>query len=485
MATPKAQYKYIRSRGGGDSEKFDVRFRDPENWKKTVSKTFDKEQLAVNFVLKHFPEETPATLRRSEKSKEAKHPGQTYKHVRWHKVHQKWLVQLECLDDEVHYFDDEEEAAAFAADSLHTTTAALELAETTVHYGSAEDLKAQAADLLEIMQGALPADAENFEEYANPNSGPTSTILKEVPGLIPAFCLAKHSHDRAVLEETWNRWARKKISAPAHVPGADLCAYQLYCVLLEVARLLSGSRWSVQWREHVGRGCDHYQRFCFYLHRMSMLAYKAPEGVEEGFTYHATNKKHFPVPYNKLIQDRLLLTIKFGVKLQQAPAPDNVRDWGIVVRDLDRNTGEVPGCAGKGDYMKLWVMRAYLVYRMRQRKIMNLKPGDATMESMLLAFPDQKDQLMLYASLPGVHKKMRRRVKVVDMVKAMRYTGGLEYLSMWGCVTADNKLRKTLQKKPRGWLKENRARLIQVRTKFRQKHGHNPHVACVVLNKFL
>ena len=493
MPTTKTEYKYIKTRDVEGGTKFDVRFRNPKDWEKYICKSFDKKEQALVFVLKHFPEETAKALQLSQTNEDESseceevmnHPGQMYKHVRWHRIHCMWLVQLRSLNGEVYYFHDEEEAAAFVANSLGTTKAKLKKDERTRHYGNKDVLREQAADLIEIMEDAIPADAENFEEYADPCSGPTSAILADAPGLIAGFCLGKHSHDRDVLEKIWKIWAKKTITAPAHMPGVEIKAYRVYCVLMEAARRLSGSRWSVPWREHVGRGCDHYQRLCFYLIRVGILAYKASEPILETFTYHDSNVKYFPVPYDKHIQKKLLHTIEFGKALQQAAAPDNVHDWGNTVRDIDQKTGTVAGCSGKGNYMKLWIIRAFLLYRMRQRKIKKLKPGNATMQSMMLAFPDQKGQLELYASLPGIRNDQLSSVKVVDMVKAMRYKGGLEYLTMWGCLTADNKLRKFLQRKPRGWLKENRDHLRCVRKKFRAKHHQNPHPACVVLDKFL
>lgn len=478
------------------SVKYDVRFRNPADNTKYVCKTFDKEQDAIKLVQKHFPEHTKTSMQMPEEEhedseiSEEKAPGQLYKYVRWHAAVRKWLVQMECIDDgEAHYFEDEEVAARFAARSLNTTKQKLQLAKRSKFYGRQCQLRENFIDLMSIMGDAIPADAENMEEYANPGSKTISQILLDAPGLICGFVLAKHSHDRKVLDQAWTKLAKKKLSAPVEMPEADMEAYRVYIVLMEAARLLDGTRWSVSWHRHVGRGCDHYQRFCFYLVRIGMLKYRqAATCAHEGYTYHKSGVKYFPMPYDNAIQKKLQQTIAFGTVLQASDVPDTVKAWGSTVRHIDDYTGVVPGCAGNGKYMKLWVIRAWLLYSMRQQGKKQLEPGNDKMTSMMLAFPDQKAQLLLFASTShkrGVGDRLMARREVKEMSKSIRYKGRLEYLSMWGCLNADNKLRIFLRKKPPGWLQDNRDRLRKVRTKFRRKHGHNPHTACVVLNKFL
>jgi hypothetical protein len=134
----------------------------------------------------------------------------------------------------------------------------------------------------------------------------------------------------------------------------------------------------------------------------------------------------------------------FGQKMQQAKAPRSVAEWSQEVAKLRSAARGAPGLRSAKAYRTLWVIRAWLFYKMRQECIHTLQvPADTSVKQFHNVFPDQGSWCM---KLSG-HKT---NSKILALFGTLGYNGPAELFTMWTCLFMTSSITTKATSAPHG-----------------------------------
>ena len=387
----------------------------------------------------------------------ASRPARKYKHVSYHRASKTWVAQVGGpRRRHLGSSQSQEEAARKAAGFLKRPLSELRLPKVQIA-SSCQPLEQHVLrfqQLWSIYRGdnpkepKVPGDLADLFQRAS-KEGPT--LLSTGGGLILPFVLAKYGPHRDVMEATWADLARRS-------PKAD--PVQLtYNVLAATLRKLHRQTLRKAWMENVGRNTTHHGGLIPFAVRS--LGILRPATDDNGAIQLGLGGRSFHLEkLSALMKLRISTMVSFGQAMLETSAPSSAQDWAQEVSRLQQAAMGPPrvcGLQGPQSYRTLWVIRCWLLWRMRQAGTTHLRlPQDFSVRDFSGCFPDQKSWALRLAN---------RRVSapLADVLSKLQYTGPPELFTMFCCLWGCNNLRQQLQELGDKWIEVNRSTLLEAR----------------------
>ena len=400
--------------------------------------------------------------------------AQAFQYVSYHKHCNKWQVQKKKhRSGKRVYFATALDAAEHVAKKLKVTVQSLRLYKKSKHHPHPRLRRQQQFKwLFKVYLNALPGDVADLTKRARKSM---PQLLQQEPGLVVTMLISKYTGDRNALETAWKDFRQRSQRLEK---GMHCNAQEIHFIMQHAARMRSGKVWPKAWRVSVGRNQEHWMLMHHHMAKLGVLTGNKPRGwTGKGWVFQASGKQFYPTKFNAAVQRKIETNIDFGKLLLSATVPRTVLEYGAVVESLQASNVKVVGASGKKTYCKLWLIRAWMIFAMRARKIGRLQLDGCTVRQMQEIFPDQKNQVLLLARLAGegIHQALARSVE--SMFQNLAYTGPCEYFTMYSCFFSNKVVTDILCKRKPEWLKSNCNRLQKRRRTQQKKDTINPHVA--------
>ena len=282
--------------------------------------------------------------------------------------------------------------------------------------------------------------------------------LREMPGMLVPFILAKYGPHRDVLADV----VRRKVKAK------DVHSEEtLYASLVSSLKRLSGQSLASAWTRNVGRKNTHHSGLVRYAHSalrvLQPLKSKRPrkQGEAPGVVHLGLSKRPFHITnFSEALKKRLGSMASFGEELLRTKAPTTLREWAAEVARLQaalNGRTKVPGFMGPQTYRSLWFIRCWLIWVMRCSGIprLRLTPED-TVQVFARIFPDQRRWILRLAG------SRQESTPMQEVLKQCNFKAPPELFSMYGCLFGDINLVACLQRLPADWLSTNLDTLLRV-----------------------
>ena len=282
--------------------------------------------------------------------------------------------------------------------------------------------------------------------------------LKEMPGMLVPFILAKYGPHRDVLADV----VRRKVKAK-DVHNEET----LHASLVSSLERLSGQPLASAWTRNVGRKNTHHSGLVRYAHSalrvLQPLKSKRPrkQGEAPGVVHLGLRKRPFRIAhFSEARKKRLGSMASFGQELLRTKAPTTMQEWAAEVARLQAALSgrtKVPGFTGPRTYRSLWFIRCWLIWVMRRSGIprLRLTPKD-TVQVFARIFPDQRRWILRLAG------RRQENTPMQEVFKLCNFKAPPELFSMYGCLFGDINLVVHLQRLPADWLSTNLDTLLRV-----------------------
>lgn len=387
----------------------------------------------------------------------ARRPARKYKHVSYHRASRTWVAQVGGLGRrQLGSSRSQDEAANKVARFLKRPLSELRLPKvlTASSCQPLEQHVVRFQQLWSIYGGdnpkepKVPGDVADLTQRAS-RRGPT--LLSEGSGLILPFLLAKYGPHRDVMEDAWADLARRS-------PKADP-AQLTYNVLATTLRKLHGQPLRQAWIENVGHNTTHHGGLIpFAIRSLGILR---PVTNARGAIQLGQGGRCFRLEkFSDILRLRITTMVSFGRVMLETRAPLTAQDWVREVTRLQQAAMGPPrvcGLQGPQSYRTLWVIRCWLLWRMRQARITYLRlPKDFSVRDFSKCFPDQKSWALRLAN-------RRPSSPLADVLSRLQYSGPPELFTMFCCLWGCNSLRQQLQELGGKWLEVNKSTLLEAR----------------------
>lgn len=386
-------------------------------------------------------------------------PGQQkrqYKFVSYHKRSKTWIAKSN--KSWLGSSTSQKKAVACAAKALKCSPAELQLSNSGVaRQQSLDEHIVRFQQMWPLFRGTCPHRPKvpgDLADLMSRGGGQSLALLEQCAGLIVPFLLAKYGPHRDSMEAAWIEQTSKQ-------PKAD--AVQLvYDVLVATLQKIDGTKLRPCWVESVGRNCAHHSGLIPFANTSLGILQPSPKATK-GTLRLGQEGRHFLVEeLTPTVRSRLSTLVSFGQALLTAKVPKTVQSWASTTKTLQQAVMRKPGTCGLSGpkaYRTLWVIRSWLIWRMRRAGVMQLQVPKACMASEFAKlFPDQKAWLLKLAG-----KGKASSTPAINVFAKIGYTGPPELFSMFTCLWGGSNLRKQLQALPPNWLEVNRPTLLRAR----------------------
>lgn len=249
-----------------------------------------------------------------------------------------------------------------------------------------------------LAEAKVPGDLEQLF-----HSSQAKEMLDSCPELLMPYILAKYGPHRDALAASAAELAGQRAQTPP--------PEWLHKVLQGTMLRLSGTILSDAWILNVGSGVTFHSGLVPFVHcslRMLRPCAKGAKGVLRlgnlGRSFRLINRR------TALMEKRLTSVVNFGHAMASAKAPRNTEQWAAEVQKLQEAAKGTAGLQGPAAYRTLWVIRAWLMYLMRQAKVPHLELSAAcTVTDFAKLFPDNKAWIFKFAGR-GKRKKLMAEV---------------------------------------------------------------------------
>ena len=172
---------------------------------------------------------------------------------------------------------------------------------------------------------------------------------------------------------------------------------------------------------------------------------------------------------NAIRDDKVQWVIDFGKSLMAIqPTPRTWLEWQTAFDKMS----SVVGPADSTGYRIKWVIRKYLIHRMRSAGVSHLLIEDATVRNFAMCFPDQKAKLWTAAG--GVKRGGSKPVR--EVMQESGYHGAPELWTMYACLFSDAAVSRLNIE----WLRSNMCQLRHALLIFVNRNGFAPHPATLL-----
>ena len=452
-------------------------------------------------------------------------PVRKYKHVTWHAQGKTWRVY-----DRKTYIGSStilSTAVQMACKHFRVSKAELELGRPRPPHNNKTNLCKRFAILMRIYKGTceeeplVPCDLQDLLRRVS-----TSRVLQDdhASGLIFPLLASKFPEHRDAVEDAFTFDPQKS--------EVD----NVYESLVKAAHSISTKAHSYDQVRNVGRGNMHHATLLMLLSkslkmlrkvnvmpnltaarktrlaptssrsRMQRKSRKLQAEGSKKTVFMGKNKEAYVIlPLDAALRQNISTWISFGRELRKATTPKTCADWDTEVRRLlDVTLGKVVGMSG--DYRAMWIIRIYLIYRMRRDNMKRLDLCDLSVRRFMEIFPDQTKQLlqmsggrsMLFRKVADVFTDTEclptithlcnvcvqclcadvctSDIKCACYITQCRYKGPPEYFTMWACLFQDRAVRTVST----SWLSEHENTLRLKCLEYVSTHGFPPHPGVLV-----
>ena len=375
-------------------------------------------ETAVAIAMRKFKLRRAELLKQESKAPSnslAFRPKRKYRFITWNINSQWWQIQRKGSDARNGH-KDQDKAAAIAAKAFGLTLKQLQLPKAqTLTVESVKARQQRFSGLMRIYAGTsddsphVPGDLADLEARAKQKGLHVLNPGRELGCLMFLFLAAKYKDHRDMLEQEFLHASKKPKCVIQHA----------YHILKQTMSRMDKSDLAGAWTRNVGRKNSHHRGLIPLLQTGFKLLRKVkrrsttkPNTVTLG----KGKGRYAWQPLTPIIRQRLQGHHQFGQAMLDSTTPKTWQNWKDEFKLLAQAAQGPPRiCGSAGSYRGPWIIRCWLIFRMRRDKIKRLSIDGAKVSDFQSLFPDQKKQL---ARLSG---KAGGSMLVTDLFKQLKY----------------------------------------------------------------
>ena len=265
--------------------------------------------------------------------------------------------------------------------------------------------------------------------------------LREMPGMLVPFILAKYGPHRDVLEDIVRRTLKAKDPRNEET---------LHASLASSLERMSGLSLASAWTRNVGRKNTHHSGLVRYAHSALRIIHPhkskgtRKDGKTQRVVHLGLRKRPFHIShFSDALKQRLGSMAAFGNELARTKAPTTLREWAAEVARLQAALSgrtKVPGFTGPRTYRSLWFIRCWLMWVMRRSGIPRLRlTTKDTVQVFARIFPDQRRWILRLAGRRQENTPMLEVFKLCNYKapppSCSRCTGACSGTPTWSCTS--------------------------------------------------
>ena len=380
-----------------------------------------------------------------------------YKHITYHKKSKTWIARYrgKSLGSNT----SQAAAATLVAKYLHVPLITLRLRSAPGPLESHQQLAARCRGLWSAFGGLSPRNPKvpgDLADLIQRGLDKGSRVLSQAPGLVVPFLLAKFTPHRDAIEEAWAEHVAKDPKGYSRDP-----VMMTYNVLRDSLQRLHREPLSQEWIDNVGRNTMYHGGLFPFANRSLGILMPAQEAAASRLGALRLGQNGRPFLLVKLtdtLKRNISTLISFGKALLACKPPRDAHDWANEINRLQGAvlSSKVCGLQSGVAYRTMWVIRCWLIWRMRCCGLTSLRiPPGLTVAEFAHLFPDEKKWIFRVAG------RRQHKLSVKALFSKVLYNGPPELFSMFCCLWGNADLRRQLQRLGSTWLAAHRATLRQ------------------------
>ena len=479
----KSRYKHIKPVRINGKQLLEVYRKDPKTKQTVYLQRHQTVQQCCTALRKRFPQEaasfSPTLLklsrtktRKRKNIEKIKYKGITP--IVYPNGKKMWRVQKKFHVNSRNY-DTQVAAARAVCKSEGITMEDLKHKKPRLPMLSRQKMRTIYAPAMALYRKRKPADLENLEKLAMKSE--TWKYLKQYPGILPSFLIAKVGADRENVMECCSIASSnsKKNKALLYNSGEE---YAHYSILIAAAKRICRHRWSESEKLNVGKNNYHWMNFHTMLTRLGILSLVKPKGkgITSVLVFQNSGTQYYICPWSESIEMNMRNHIDWGRScLSQAKKrPKNAEHFLSSSTTFDSKLDPLIGAQGKEGYCRLWLKRAWMLFCMKAYK-RRINFDKVSVKKFIACWPDQHSLLLQLLSDEKLKVSENLNSPLSKALKKLNYNDKPELLSMHACLLHDHNAQSVLRSKDSKWITRNSENLKQRLLGWRRREGIWPH----------
>ena len=319
-----------------------------------------------------------------------------------------------------------------------------------------------------------PADVENLEIHAKKPK--TWQYLKQYPGILPSFLIAKVAADRESVIESGSIIASKVKKKTAFPQGAGE-EYQHYLLLVAAAKKIAQHRWSKSERLNVGKNNFHWMNIQTMLRHLGVLSREKRKGDgSQSLVFQNSGTQYYICAWNQTIEENLRNHIRWGRSCLSVckTIPNTAERFIATYTTMDTNAEALVGAQQDDGYSRLWLKRAWMLFLMTAYK-KNINLETVTLRKFITCWPDEHGLLVRLLSDDRLTLSQNLNKPIAKGLKRLNYKDRPEFPAMHACLVDDHDAQSVLRTKDSKWITRNAFKLNKRMLAWRRREGIWPH----------
>ena len=384
-----------------------------------------------------------------------------------------WQVQKKFNTDSWQY-DTQEKAARAVAQASGVTLMDIRHPKSRLPKLSRASFRAIHGPAMALYRKRKPGDLENLEAHAKKPR--TWNYLKQYPGILPSFLIAKVATDRDNIIDSCATVASeiKKTKAVSLGEGE---AYSHYSILVAAARKVCQYRWSETEQQNVGKNNFHWMNFHTMLQHLRILSRRKRKGNgSTSIVFCNSETRYYICAWNPTIEENLQNHIRWGRRCLSlcAQVPRTAEQFVFAFKTLDLKFGSFVGAQKDKGYARLWLKRAWMLFLLRAYK-RNINFDKLPVRKFITCWPDQHALLFQLLSDEQLKVSENLNTPLAKALQKLKYKDKPELLSMHACLVNDHDAQSVLRRKGSNWIQKNTEELNKRMIAWRRRTGFWPH----------